>query len=219
MTRAMRAVLFDFDGTLADTAPDLGGALNDMRTARGLAPVPLEQLRPHTSAGARGLLKVGFGIDPTSPDYEALREEFLARYGARSCLETLLFPGMSELLACIESRQLRWGIVTNKPERYTLPIVEALGLAGRAACVVGGDTTAHAKPHPAPMFEAARRIDVPPQACWYLGDDLRDVQAARASGMRPVAVAYGYLGTENGRPEDWNADLVIGQPLDLVPHL
>lgn len=219
MSRAMRAVLFDFDGTLADTAPDLGGALNDMRIARALEPVAMEVLRPHTSAGARGLLKIGFGIEPDAPDYEAMRTEFLARYGARSCVGTRLFPGIPELLSCIEERQLRWGIVTNKPERYTLPIVEALGLAGRTACVVGGDTTAHAKPHPAPMFEAARRIDVAPESCWYVGDDLRDVQAARASGMRPVAVAYGYLGTANGGPEDWQADLVIRQPLDLVPHL
>ncbi len=215
----MRAVLFDFDGTLADTAPDLGGTLNDMRAARALKPVPMEALRPHTSAGARGLLKIGFGIDPDSPDYETMRTEFLTRYGTRSCVDTVLFPGIDDLLTCIEAKHLLWGVVTNKPERYTLPIVEALGLAGRAACVVGGDTTAHAKPHPAPMFEAARRIDVPPETCWYVGDDLRDVQAARASGMRSVAVAYGYLGTENGGPEDWNADLVIAQPLDLVPHL
>ena len=219
MAHIMRAVLFDFDGTLADTAPDLGGTLNDMRAARALKPVPMEALRPHTSAGARGLLKIGFGIDPDSPDYETMRAEFLTRYGARSCLETVLFPGIDDLLACIEAKHLRWGIVTNKPERYTHPIVDALGLSGRTGCVVGGDTTGHAKPHPAPMFEAARRIHVPPESCWYVGDDLRDVQAAHASGMRSVAVAYGYLGTENGGPEDWNADLVIQRPLDLVPHL
>ena len=215
----MRAVLFDFDGTLADTAPDLGGALNRMRIARSLAPLPIETLRPFASAGARGLLQAGFAMTPEHPDYPAMREEFLRSYGEEPCSETVLFAGIPELLEQIEKRALRWGIVTNKPERYTLPIVAALGLEGRTSCVVSGDSTPHAKPHPAPLFEAARRLGLPAEACWYVGLDLRDVQAAHAAGMRSAAVEYGYLGTENGGPRGWNAHLVIATPRELIAHL
>lgn len=158
-------------------------------------------------------------MTPEHPDYAAMREEFLRRYGEQSCVETVLFDGIPELLERIEKRALRWGIVTNKPERFTLPIVAALGLEGRASCVVSGDTTPHAKPHPAPLFEAARRLALPPESCWYVGDDLRDVQAAHAAGMRSVAVEYGYLGTDNGSPRGWQADLVIATPGEFVPHL
>ncbi len=215
----MRAVLFDFDGTLADTAPDLGGALNRMRIVRSLAPLALGALRPFTSAGARGLLQAGFGVTPEHPEYAGMRDEFLSYYGEQSCEHTALFAEIPELLEAIEARGLPWGIVTNKPERFTRPIVAALGFEGRSACVIGGDTTAHAKPHPAPLLEAARLIRLPPQACWYVGDDLRDVQAARAAGMRSVAVEYGYLGTENGGPREWSADLVIASPLELLAYL
>lgn len=219
MHHQARAVLFDFDGTLADTAPDLGGALNRMRVARTLAPLPIETLRPFASAGARGLLQVGFGIAPEHGDYVAMREEFLSFYGERPCVHTTLFAGIPELLEQIEARGLSWGIVTNKPARFTLPIVAALGLEGRSPCVVSGDSTPHSKPHPAPLLEAARRLGLPPDACWYVGDDLRDVQAASAAGMHSVAVEYGYLGTENGAPRAWNADLVIATPLELLASL
>jgi len=215
----LRAVLFDFDGTLADTAPDLGRAVNRLRAERGLAELPIEQVRPFASSGARGLLRAGFGIGPEDVEFARLREAFLARYGEAVCVETRLFPGMEELLAELESRGLAWGIVTNKAARFTHQIVAALGLGDRPACVVCGDTTPHLKPHPAPLLHAARALALPPQLCCFVGDDLRDVQAAHAAGMRAVAVEYGYHGTENGGPHSWRADAVIARPLDLIAVL
>lgn len=215
----MRAVLFDFDGTLADTAPDLGAALNRMLTDRGRPPLPVEKVRPHASSGARGLLSIGFGVGPQDPDYEAMREEFLANYSAAICVHTRLFPGIAELLGALESRSLAWGIVTNKAIRLTTPLVARLGLADRASCVVGGDSTPHLKPHPASLLHASQKIGIRPADCCYIGDDLRDIQAAKAAGMFSVAVEYGYSGTENGGPRGWNAEAVISQPLDLLQHL
>ena len=215
----MRAVLFDFDGTLADTAPDLGGALNRMLAKRGRPPLPLEAVRPYASSGARGLLYIGFGVVPEDDGYTAMREEFLANYSDAICVHTRLFPGIEELLASIEARNMVWGIVTNKAVRLTTPLVAHLGLAQRAGCVVGGDTTPHLKPHPASLLHAAGEIGISPSECCYLGDDLRDIQAAKAAGMFSVAVEYGYSGTENGGPRGWNAEAVIGKPLDLLPLL
>jgi phosphoglycolate phosphatase len=215
----MRAVLFDFDGTLADTAPDLGAALNRMLTDRGRPALPIETVRPHASSGARGLLFIGFGVVPEDAAYPAMREEFLSNYSASICVHTRLFPGVSELLTSLESRPMVWGIVTNKAVRLTTPLVAQLGLAGRAGCVVGGDTTPHLKPHPASLLHAAGAIGIKPSDCCYLGDDLRDIQAAKAAGMFSIAVEYGYSGTENGGPRGWNAEAVIGQPLDLLHHL
>ena len=215
----MRAVLFDFDGTLADTAPDLGAALNRMLTCRDRAPLPVEKVRPFASSGARGLLFAGFGIGPQDPDFEAMREEFLANYSAAICVHTRLFPGIEALLASLESRPLAWGIVTNKAIGLTTPLVARLGLTDRASCVVGGDSTPHLKPHPASLLHAAQRMNLRPADCCYLGDDLRDIQAAKAAGMFSVAVEYGYCGTENGGPRGWNAEAVIAQPLELLQHL
>ena len=215
----MRAVLFDFDGTLADTAPDLGGALNRMLADRGRAALSVETVRPHASSGARGLLHVGFGVVPEDTGYGAMRDEFLANYSAAICVHTRLFPGIGELLAALESRGMPWGIVTNKAICLTTPLVERLGLANRAACVVGGDTTPHLKPHPASLLHAAGELRIPPAECFYLGDDLRDIQAAKAAGMVSVAVEYGYSGTENGGPRGWNAAAVIAMPLELLSHL
>ena len=215
----MRAVLFDFDGTLADTAPDLGGALNRMLTRRGRPALPLDAVRPHASSGARGLLYIGFGVVPDDEVYTAMRDEFLANYSDSICVHTRLFPGIEDLLASIESRNMVWGIVTNKAVRLTTPLVAHLGLAQRAGCVVGGDTTPHLKPHPASLLHAADKIGVKPSDCFYLGDDLRDIQAAKAAGMFSVAVEYGYSGTANGGPHGWNAEAVIGKPLDLLPLL
>lgn len=214
----MRAVLFDFDGTLADSAPDLGAALNRMRADRGLAALPVETLRRHASSGARGLLRIGFELGPEDPAFEAMREEFLANYRAAICVHTRLFSGIGELLSAIESRGMVWGIVTNKAIGLTTPLVAQLGLE-RASCVVGGDTTAHLKPHPASLLHAAGQIRIPPAECWYLGDDLRDIQAARAAGMVAVAVEYGYGGNDSDGPRSWDADLVIGTPLELLAHL
>ncbi len=212
-----RAVLFDFDGTLADTAPDLGGAINRLRAERGLEPLPIDRVRPHASSGARGMLKAAFDLGPQDPEYGPLRDAFLVYYAERVCAETRLFPGIGELLAALGERGIRWGIVTNKAERFTAPVVAGLGIA--PACVVCGDTTPHAKPHPAPLLHAAAALGLEPAACCYVGDDLRDVQAARAAGMPVVAVEYGYLGAENGPPRSWNADAVIARPLDLLALL
>ena len=215
----MRAALFDFDGTLADTAADLGAALNRMRADRSQPALPVEMLRRYASSGARGLLRAGFGLAPEDASYEAMRDEFLAYYSAAICVHTRLFAGMEELLSTLESRGIVWGIVTNKAMRFTTPLVEQLGLAARAGCVVGGDSTPHLKPHPASLLLAARLIELEPRECCYVGDDLRDIQAAKAAGMYSVAVEYGYHGADNGEPSGWQAEAVIGAPLELVPHL
>ena len=217
MTRMndVRAVLFDFDGTLADTAADLSRAINQLRAARGLDDFPLEQLRPFASAGARGMLQAALRILPEHPEFTSMRDEFLRHYAASICVDTRLFPGMELLLGEIEKRGLRWGIVTNKAERFTNEIVAALGLARRAACVVSGDTTPHLKPHPASLLHAAKELSLEPSACVYLGDDLRDIQAARAAGMRSFAVGWGY-GADS---RVWQADAVIDQPSDLIAFL
>jgi len=213
----IKAVLFDLDGTFADTAPDLCYALNLMRTARGLAPVALAVTRPVTSMGARGLLGAGFGISPDHSDYLALRDEFLDLYEQNLCHDTRLFPGTLELLADIEARGLKWGIVTNKAERFALPLLEQLRLGSRAACMIGGDTTGKLKPHPEPLLAASRKIAIVPEACVYVGDDPRDIAAGRAAGMMTVAVTYGYLNGSD--PADWGADAVIDHPHELLQHL
>lgn len=212
-----RAVLFDFDGTLADTAPDLAAALNELRSSRALAPLAVETVRPYASMGARGILRIGFGLAPQDPEYAALRESFLEHYGKRVCVETRLFPEMPELLRELESRAIAWGIVTNKPLRLTECIVAALGL--RPACTSCGDSTPHLKPHPASLLLAAQKLNLRSEQCIYLGDDLRDVQAARAARMRAIAVAWGYHSPDNEGPQTWNADAVIASPLELLAHL
>jgi phosphoglycolate phosphatase len=211
------AVLFDFDGTLADTAPDLAGAVNRMRGKRGLAPLEAASVRAYASMGARGLLRIGFGMTPEDPDYSAMRDEFLERYAEAICVETRLFPGMAALLGELERRAVAWGIVTNKATRFTERIVPQLGVA--PACVVCGDSTPHLKPHPASLLLAASQLALEPRECLYVGDDLRDVQAARAAGMRSAAVAWGYHGTENGGPATWNADLLLSHPQEILEHV
>jgi phosphoglycolate phosphatase len=212
----IRLVLFDLDGTLADTAPDLAGAVNRMLTSRGRPPLSLSTLRPVASHGARGLIGRAFGLTPADPGYEDLRQEFFREYESALCRDTRLFPAMPQTLAALENADIRWGIVTNKIARFTDPLVQALGLAERAACIVSGDTTAHAKPHPAPLLHAAQAAGLDIAVSIYVGDDLRDVQAGRAAGMRTVAAAYGYLG--DGAPvEQWGADHVIHRPDDLLP--
>ncbi len=213
----IQAVLFDLDGTFADTAPDLGYAVNQMRIARGLAPVPDEKTRPVTSSGARGLLSAGFGITPDHADYPAMRDEFLAIYEANLCRETRLFGGMEQLIDALESLGLIWGIVTNKAERFALPLMKLLGYSKRAACIIGGDTTGKTKPHPEPLFAAARAIHIAPADCIYVGDDERDIQAGRAAGMKTVAVRYGYL--NGGDPASWGADAVIDAAIDMLQFI
>jgi phosphoglycolate phosphatase len=210
----VRSVLFDLDGTLADTAPDLAFALNQQRLARGMSELSVAELRIHASSGARGLLRQGFGIHPEDSGYLAMRDEFLDIYERNLSRSSALFPGMAALLDEIEARGLTWGIVTNKAERFTFPLLRALGLLERAACVICGDTTLHAKPHPAPLMEAMSRIGTVASQCIYVGDDERDVQSGHAAGMPVVVVRYGYLG--NGRPpEEWGADLFVDSPAGL----
>ncbi len=213
-----RAVLFDLDGTLADTAPDLARALNRVRAANDLAPMPLATTRSYTSSGARGLLKVGFGLDPGDERYEALKLQFLDFYAAEICVDTRLFEGMAELLDQLDQDRLPWGVVTNKAERFTLPLLQSLRLGARAACIVGGDTTARIKPHPDPLLHAAAALQLHPSACVYVGDDLRDVQAARAAGMPVLAAKYGYLG-DGGAIESWQADAIIEHPRQVLDYL
>ncbi|HEU4351118.1 MAG TPA: HAD-IA family hydrolase [Burkholderiales bacterium] len=212
-----RAVLFDFDGTLADTAPDLAAAVNRMRLEQGHEPFPLERLRPFASAGARGLLHAAFGIKPDDAEYKAMRQEFLDLYAETCCGKTALFPGVAELLRELAARDIRWGVVTNKATRFTERILAHLQL--KPDCVACGDTTPHLKPHPAPLLHAAEQLNLPPASCWFLGDDLRDMKAARAAGMRPIAVDWGYHHPESGGPGTWEAELVIACPMDLVKHL
>jgi phosphoglycolate phosphatase len=210
-----RAVLFDFDGTLADTAADLSRALNRLRGARGQAELPLAALRPHASSGARGLLGAGLGVLPDHPEYKQLREAFLEHYENEICVDTRLFPGMLELLGALEGQRLRWGIVTNKSTHLTQLIVRELGLDARVACVACGDTTPHLKPHPASLLHAAGELALAPRECLYVGDDLRDIQAARSAGMRCAAAGWGYGA---GLPS-WNADAILVRPMDLMEWL
>ena len=207
-----RGVLFDLDGTLADTAPDLAAAANGMRVSRGLEPVPLARLRPVASHGARGLLRVAFERTPDDAAYEALRVEFLERYEAALAVHSRLFDGMTDVLDGLERNGIRWGIVTNKAMRFTDPLTRLLGLSPRAAVIVSGDTTPHAKPHPAPLLHAAALLDVPPSQCVYVGDDLRDIAAGRAAGMGTIAAGWGY----GEAPTDWEADVVLDDPRDLL---
>lgn len=216
--RPPEAVLFDLDGTLVDSAPDLAGAGNEMRLERGLAPLPLAQFRPHVGSGARGMLAIALQVMPQDAEFAELRDEFLARYERRLTRESRVFEEMLPLLDALDARALRWGIVTNKATLYTLPVVAGLALAQRAAVVICGDTTPHPKPHPAPLLEAARRLGAEPSNCIYVGDDERDMQAGRSAGMRTVAVAWGYLG--QGTPiGNWQADAVIDRPADLLQWL
>lgn len=213
----IKAVLFDLDGTLADTAPDLGYAVNHMRETRGLPPLPSSATRPVASLGARGLLNAGFGIGPEHPDYGAMREEFLLLYETNICRETRLFPGIAELLDTLEARGLHWGIVTNKAERLARLLLDKLRMISRAACIIGGDSTPHFKPHPAPLIAACSVIQEDAGACIYVGDDLRDIEAGHAAGMKVAAVRWGYLNGSD--PESWNADWMLEQPQDLLHYL
>lgn len=213
-----RAVLFDLDGTLVDSAPDLAGAANDLRAEHGLPPLPYERLRPMVGSGARGMVGVAFGRAPGDEGFDALREAFLARYEARLLAQTAVFEAMHGVLAALEAGGVRWGIVTNKHTRFAQPLVSGLGLDRRAAALVCGDTTPHAKPHPAPLLEAARQLALPPLACVYVGDDLRDMQAGRAAGMPVLAAAWGYLGEGEG-VHAWGADAVLDTPPALLNWL
>lgn len=216
--RPVHAVLFDLDGTLVDSALDLGGAGNDLRERRGLPPLPLEVFRPLTGTGARGMLRVALGTTPEDADFEALKDEYLAIYATRLTRLTRVFDAMAPVLDALDAAALPWGIVTNKHSRFAEPVVAGTGLATRSRVLVCGDTTARAKPFPDPLLEAARRLAVDPAHCLYVGDDLRDIQAGRAAGMGTVAAAWGYLG--DGEPiEAWGADHLARTPAELLEVL
>ena len=213
----LKAVLFDLDGTFADTAPDLARAINVMRESRALPPLPSEVTRPVTSLGGRGMLRVGFDMSPDHAQYAAMREEFLELYAKNLCLETRVFPGVSELVARLQERGIKWGIVTNKAERFAKPLMHLLGFAEHCACVIGGDTTSRTKPHPDPLLAACQVLGIEACHCAYVGDDSRDIDAGRAAGMKTIAVRYGYL--NGGVPDTWGADAVVDCPEDVLHHV
>ncbi|MFO1326063.1 MAG: phosphoglycolate phosphatase [Rubrivivax sp.] len=212
------AILFDLDGTLVDSAPDLAGAVNELRADHDLPALPYAQLRPLAGAGARGMLGAGFGVTPADAAYAGLRDAFIDRYRRRLLQETAVFDAVPLLLGAIEARPRPWGVVTNKATGLAEPLLSGLHLRQRAAVLVGGDTTPHGKPHPAPLLHAARELGLDPTRCVYVGDDLRDVQAGRAAGMCTVAVRWGYLGVGEAI-DDWGADRVVDDPQALLNWL
>ncbi len=214
MPEVIEAVLFDLDGTLADTAPDMALTVNRMLERRGREPVPVELVRPHVSKGARGMIGAAFGLTPEDAGFQVLREEFLSLYGENLCVGTRLFPGMEDLLDELEAAGVAWGVVTNKFERFAVPLIEALGLAERACVVVGGDTCPRPKPFPDPLLFAAASLGIAPMRTLYVGDDERDVQAARAAGMPVLVAGYGYLG-DGTPPALWGADALVDSPLGI----
>ena len=214
----VRAVLFDLDGTLADTAADLASALNRVRADRALPALPLATLRPQASHGARGMLAAGFGIGKEHADFAPLRDAFLTYYAEALCEQTTLFPHVEQVLTEIERRGLRWGIVTNKAIRFTMPVIERLALAGRAGAVICGDTTPESKPHPAPLLAGAAALATLPARCVYVGDAERDIIAGRAAGMHTLFASYGYVAADE-TPAAWNADGDLESLTDLLDWL
>lgn len=208
-------ILFDLDGTLVDTAHDLAYALNLQRERHGMAELPLDVIRPYASHGSRGLLSVGFDLSPEDKNYEAMREEYLALYDQVLTRKPILFEGVAELLAKLDEKIVPWGVVTNKPRRFTQPLLENIGLLERAACVVSGDDAPRPKPYPDTLFLACEQAGVDPHLCWYVGDAERDIQAGKAAGMQTVVAMYGYLGIED-RPQEWGADVFVNAPLELL---
>jgi phosphoglycolate phosphatase len=217
LDRPVKAVLFDLDGTLLDSAPELGAAANALLMSRGLPVSPIADYRAYAGSGARGMLRVALDIGPDHADYERHKADLLTAYEA-VLFNTMAFAEVATLLSQISQAGLPWGIVTNKAERFALPLIGSSPLLASAAAVVCGDTTPHAKPHPEPLFEAARRLGLAPSDCVYVGDDERDIVAGRAAGMRTVAALYGYLGPQ-AQPEAWGADASIERLSDLTDVL
>jgi phosphoglycolate phosphatase len=214
MFQAVQAVLFDLDGTLIDSAPDLGAAADKMRTDRGLPGLPLDDYRPMAGAGARGMLGIAFGMTPEHPEFLTYREEFFVNYENAMTERTVIFDGVHAMVQALQAMGMPWGVVTNKSQRFTLPLTAGMPLFASASVVISGDTTAHSKPHPEPLFEAARRLGFEPHRCVYVGDDERDIVAGRAAGMGTVAATYGYLGATD--ISQWQADAHIDLPLQLL---
>ncbi|MFG3452872.1 N-acetylmuramic acid 6-phosphate phosphatase MupP [Stutzerimonas stutzeri] len=210
----LRAVLFDMDGTLLDTAPDFIAVAQAMRLARGLDRIPDQQVRDVVSGGARAMVLSAFDVDPLSDEFEALRLEFLARYQDHCAVESRLYDGMTELLVEIEKSNLIWGVVTNKPLRFAEPIMHQLGLSSRSAVLVCPDHVSKSKPDPEPMLLACNQLDLDPSRVLFVGDDLRDIESGRAAGSRTAAVRYGYIHPDDD-PDTWGADVVVNHPLEL----
>ena len=211
----MSTILFDLDGTLVDTAPDLGLALNMQLERHGMAPLLHEQIRAVASHGTTALLALGFNLKPEDDFFIEMRDEYLAIYDQVLTQSPVLFAGVSELLDSIESQGILWGIVTNKPKRFTVPMMRAMGLDQRAACIISGDDAARAKPHPDTLLKACDMMHKQAKDCFYVGDAARDIEAGLAAGMRTVVALYGYLG-EADKPNEWGADFLINQPHEIM---
>ncbi|MCF8177645.1 MAG: HAD-IA family hydrolase [Sulfuritalea sp.] len=209
------AILFDLDGTLADTAPDLGGALNRLLIEQGREPLPMDKLRPHVSSGARGMIGAGLGVTPADSQYTELQQRFLTIYQEGLCVDTRLFSGIKQHLDELENKSIKWGIVTNKSQRFAIPLMQQLGLRQRSACIICGDSAQRAKPHVHPMQLASAVIGVAAENCIYVGDDERDVVSGRAAGMTTIIAAWGYLG-EGKPPAHWGADAIAESPKDIL---
>jgi len=214
----IRTVLFDLDGTLADTAPDLASTLNMLRKEESLAPLPYDAIRPVVSHGSTALVKLGFGQNLDAPELDRLRRRFLAIYAGNLCRETRLFPGVTELLRTFAQCRINWGIVTNKPAALTDPLVQELRLNPAPACVISGDTTDNRKPHPEPMLLACRRAGSLPAQCLYVGDARRDIEAGKQAGMKTLVALFGYIGADEN-PDRWGADGMIRAPREILEWL
>ena len=210
----IQAVLFDLDGTLIDSAPDLGAAVDKMRVDRGMPSLPLLHYRPMAGAGARGMIALAFGFTPEHPEYDAMKEEFFRNYEACMTQRTFAFEGVVQMIDALVAAHMPWGVVTNNSKRFAEPLTQAMPLFKTAAVVISGDTSPFAKPHPEPLFEAARRLRIEPTACVYVGDDERDIVAGHAAGMKTVAATYGYLGVQSD-VQKWQAHANIQSPLEL----
>lgn len=208
-------VLFDLDGTLVDTAPDLGHALNILLNQQGKPALSDAVIRPYASHGSRGLIGLGFGITPAHPQFLALRDAYLNIYDTVFARSPVLLDGISDLLQAIEAKQLKWGIVTNKPRRFTQPLIKSMRLDQRAACVISGDDAPQPKPSPATLLMACEQMRVEPASCVYIGDAERDIQAGKAAGMQTAVALFGYIDVQD-RPQDWGADVMLQKPLDLL---
>ena len=208
-------ILFDLDGTLVDTAHDLAYALNLQRVRHGLAELPLDVIRPYASHGSKGLLAIGFDLTPEHAQFDQMRDEYLSIYDQVLTRKPILFDGIAGLLTSLEARNIPWGVVTNKPRRFTQPLMQSIGLLTRAACVVSGDDAPQPKPAPDTLLMACKQADINPEQCWYVGDAERDIQAGRAAGMRTIVALYGYL-ADTDQPDAWGADRMISEPLDLL---
>jgi len=214
----IKAVLFDLDGTFADTAPDLAAALNQVLAEEGKAALPFEIIRPVVSHGGIALIRLGFNFDEQHTDFERLRKRLLAIYENNISNLTTVFDGINELLETLEQKQIAWGIVTNKPAWLTDPLMQQMGYTNRAATIVSGDTTTERKPHPEPLFYACREIDCQPSECLYIGDAERDIIAGNAAGMITLTALFGYI-EPSDNPGNWGADAMIEHPQDIESYL